>query len=200
MTRPKVRISRSLGLALTKKAAKIMEKRPFSPGQHGLNRKKSASVYKTQLVEKQRLKATYYISEKQLRAYFDEAQRSTQNTGDVLLRILESRVDAAVYRMGFAKTIYAARQYVSHGHFEINGTRTKVPSQRLKPGAIVSVREKSKAHPQMVEALTHSASVEIPEYFEINKVQMNGKFVAQPERAQIPITLNEQLVVEYYSR
>ena len=200
MSRPKVKISRALGVALTKKAAKVMERRSFAPGQHGQGRKKSPSVYKTQLMEKQKLKAIYNVSEKQLRKYFVEAQRSADNTGDVLLKILESRVDSAVYRMGFAATIYAARQYVSHGHFEVNGKRTKVPSHRLDTGTIISVREKSKSHPQVSEALTHSSEVKIPEYFEINKVQMNGKLIASPQRDQIPLEINEQLVVEYYSR
>jgi len=200
MSRPKVKISRALGVALTKKAAKVMEKRSFAPGQHGLGRKKSPSVYKTQLVEKQKLKAIYNVSEKQLRRYFSEAQRSSESTGDELLRILESRIDAAIFRMGFAATIYAARQYVSHGHFEVNGRRTKVASHRLAPGTIVSVREKSKSHPQISEALTHSGELQIPDYFEINKVQMNGKLIKTAMRDQIPIEINEQLVVEYYSR
>ena len=200
MTRAKVKISRALNLALTAKAARIMERRPARPGQHGLSRKKSPSVYKTQLLEKQRLKATYNVSEAQLKRYFKIAQVHHENTGDLLLRQLECRVDAAVYRMGFAKTIYAARQYVNHGHFEVNGRRCFTPSAQLKPGSILSVREKSKSHPQMVEALTHSAGVQIPEYYEINKVKMEGKALSAPQRDQIPVKINEQLVVEYYSR
>lgn len=200
MSRPKVKISRALGVALTKKAAKVMERRSFSPGQHGLGRKKSPSVYKTQLVEKQKLKAIYNVSEKQLKKYFEEAQHSKENTGDLLLKILESRIDAAIYRMGFASTIYAARQYISHGHFEVNGKRTKVPSHRLTTGTLISVRERSKKHPQVTEALMHSTEIKIPDYFEINKVQLNGKLVSSPQRDQMPIEINEQLVVEFYSR
>ncbi len=200
MKTPKVRTARALGIPLTQKAARLMERRPTPPGQHGTNRKRSPSVYKTQLLEKQRLKAIYNVSEKQLRMYFKEAHTAHENTGDVLLRILESRADCAVLRLGFASTIYAARQYVSHGHFEINGKRCKTPSQRLKPGAIISVREKSKKHTQIVESLTHSQNIQVPPYYEINKVQMNGKMIGHPERDQIPVTINEQLVVEYYSR
>ncbi len=200
MPRPKVKIARALNIALTPKAAKIMERRPGTPGQHGLNRKKSPSVFKTQLMEKQRLKATYNVSESQLKKYFKVAQKSHENTGDILLRLLESRVDAAIFRMGFAKTIYAAQQYVTHGHFDVNGIRCKTPSLLLKNGATVTVREKSKTHPQMIESLTHSQSIQVPEYLEINKVKMEGKTINTPTREQIPVQINEQLVVEYYSR
>ena len=196
----KVKISRALNLPLTPKAAKVMERRPSKPGQHGLNRKKSASVFKTQLIEKQRLKETYNVSEKQLRKYFSQAHSTHENAGDVLLRLLEQRIDSAIFRMGFAKTIYAARQYVSHGHFLVNGRKTFTPSLQLKPGTVVTVREKSKNHPQIIEALTHSAGIQVPEYFEINKVKMEGKAIAAPVRSQIPVQLNEQLVVEFYSR
>ena len=200
MTGPKVRISRALGVPLTAKASRIMERRPVTPGQHGLGRKRSPSVYKTQLMEKQRLRAIYNVSEKQLKHYFKESQKSPQNTGDVFLSCLESRADTAVFRLGFANTIYAARQYIAHGHFDINGRRTNTPSQRLKPGSVISIREKSKTHPQLLDALTHSQSVQVPEYYEINKVKMEGKLVSQPAREQIPVEIKEQLVVEFYSR
>ncbi len=200
MRGPKVKVSRALGVALTPKAAHIMEKRSFTPGQHGLGRKKSPSVFKTQLIEKQRLKATYDVSEKQLRKYYGEASHSKENTGEVLLRTLEVRVDAAIFRMGFAKTIYAARQYVTHGHFAVNGRRTLTPSQRLAPGSVITVRDKSKTHVQIMDALTHSQNVQVPEYYEINKVKMEGKLLSMPLREQIPCTINEQLVVEFYSR
>ncbi len=197
---PKVKISRALNLALTPKAARIMERRSFTPGQHGLARKKSPSTYKMQLMEKQRLKAMYDVSEKQLRAYYEKAAHSHESTGTALLVLLDTRADAAIYRMGFAKTIYAARQYVQHGHFCINGRRIFTPSHKLKVGDIISATEKSKTHPQMVEALTHSGGVQIPEYYEINKVKMEGKLVAKPLREQIPVKLVEQHIVEYYSK
>ena len=197
-TRPKVRISRALGFAITEKAARIMEKRSSTPGQHGMGRKKSPSVYKIQLLEKQKLKHSYNLSEKQLKTYFDKATHSKRNTGSVLLEILELRVDAAVYRMGFAKTIYAARQYVTHGHFVINGKKIKTPSLLLKLNDELSVNEASKSHPQIFEALTKK--IETPEYFEVNKVKMSGILKSLPDRKQIPVHLNEQLVVEYYSR
>ncbi len=197
---PKVKISRALNLALTPKAARIMERRSFTPGQHGLARKKSPSTYKTQLLEKQRLRATYDVSEKQMRGYYARAAHSHESTGTVLLSLLETRVDAAIFRLGFAKTIYAARQYIAHGHFSVNGRRVFTPSHPLKVGDVVSVNEKSKAHPQIVEALTHSGGVMIPEYYEINKVKMEGKLLAKPLREQIPVKLIEQHVVEFYSK
>jgi small subunit ribosomal protein S4 len=197
---PKVKISRALGIALTPKAARVMERRSFTPGQHGLARKKSPSTFKTQLMEKQRLRATYDISEKQLRKYYDKATQSHESTGTALLIHLETRADAAVFRMGFARTIYAARQYVAHGHFTINGRRIFTPSHVLKVSDVLAIREPSKGHVQITESLTHSGGIVVPEYYEINKVKMEGKLIARPLRDQIPVKLNEQYVVEFYSK
>jgi small subunit ribosomal protein S4 len=197
---PKVKISRALGIALTPKAARVMERRSFPPGQHGLARKKSPSTYKLQLLEKQRLKAMYDVPENQLRAYYDRATHSHESTGTALLSLLETRADAAIYRMGFARTIYAARQYVAHGHFSINGRRIYTASHPLRVNDVITVNEKSKTHAQIIDALTHSGSVVVPEYYEVNKVKMEGKLIAKPLRDQIPVKLQEQHVVEYYSR
>ena len=153
-----------------------------------------------QLLEKQRLKAVYNVSEKQMRGYYEKASHSHESTGTVLLAFLETRADAAIYRLGFARTIYAARQYIAHGHFSINGQRILTPSHPLKVGDAIAVVEKSKNHPQIIEALTHSGGVQIPEYYEINKVKMEGKLLAKPIREQIPVKLVEQHVVEYYSK
>lgn len=196
----KVKISRALNLAITPKAARIMERRSFTPGQHGLARKKSPSTYKLQLLEKQRLKAVYNVSEKQMQHYYERASHAHESTGTAMLAFLDTRADAAIYRMGFARTIYAARQYIAHGHFSINGKRILTPSHPLKVGDVISVNEKSKNHPQIVEALTHSGGVQIPEYYEINKVKMEGKLIAKPLREQIPVKLVEQHIVEYYSK
>jgi len=196
----KVKISRALGLALTPKAARIMERRSFTPGQHGLARKKTPSTYKMQLMEKQRLKAMYNVPETQLRRYYQRATQSHESTGSALLGLLEMRADSAIFRMGFARTMYAARQYIAHGHFNINGRRILTPSHALKVGDVIAVNEKSKGHPQMIEALTHSGSVVVPEYYEINKVKMEGRLIAKPIREQIPVKLVEQHIVEYYSK
>lgn len=197
---PKVKISRALNLAITPKAARVMERRSFTPGQHGLARKKSPSTYKIQLLEKQRLKAVYDVSEKQMQRYFERASHSHESTGTAMLAFLETRADAAIFRLGFARTIYAARQYVAHGHFMINGKRILTPSHPLKVGDVITVVDKSKSHPQIVEALTHSGGIQIPEYYEINKVKMEGKLIGKPLREQIPVKLIEQHVVEYYSK
>src|SRR5690606_19479957 len=156
---PKVKISRALGIALTPKAARVMERRSFPPGQHGLARKKSPSTYKMQLLEKQRLKAMYDVPESQLRAYYQRATQSHDATGTALLVFLETRADAAVYRMGFARTIYAARQYVAHGHVSINGRRIYTHIPPINVGDVISVHEKAKAHAQILHALAHSGSI-----------------------------------------
>lgn len=195
---PKAKVARSLGLATTQKTQKVLDRRNFPPGQHGLNRKKSASVYKQQLVEKQRLRFTYNISEAQMEKTFNDANRRNGSAGDNLMILLETRLDALVFRMGFARTIFAARQYVAHGHFAVNGVRSFSPSRLIKAGDVISVRERSKNHVQINEALGNAP--EAPEYVSVDKKKLEGSLVALPIREQIPVKLEEQLVVEYYSR
>ena len=195
---PKVKVSRALNLALTPKAARVMEKRAFSPGQHGAGRKRSPSVYKTQMVEKQRLKFTYNISEAQLRKAYAKAGSMSGATGQNLMSLLERRLDAAVLRMGFAKTAYAARQYCAHGHFTVNGDRAFNGSQILRVGDVVAVREKSKNHGQIVESIANAPA--LPPYLEVDAAKLTGKLNSIPERDQIPVQVTEQLVVEFYSR
>lgn len=195
---PKAKVARSLGLAITSKTQKVLDRRNFPPGQHGLNRKKSASVYKQQLVEKQRLKFTYNISEAQLAKSYTEANRRSGSAGDNLLMLLETRIDAMVYRLGFARTIFAARQYVAHGHFSVNGVRCFTPSRIIKVGDVVAVRDRSKNHTQIIEAL--ASAPEAPVYLQLDKAKFEGRLASVPLREQIPVNLNEQLVVEYYSR
>src|SRR5829696_7914092 len=141
---PKVKIARALGLALTPKAGRIMERRPNPPGQHGAAQRRKVSDYKKQLLEKQRLRAQYNISERQLRNAFVEAGRQPGNTGIRLLQLLEMRLDATVLRAGFVRTIYAARQAVTHGHVQVNGRKVDRPSRRLRPGDVVALSERSK--------------------------------------------------------
>jgi small subunit ribosomal protein S4 len=144
---PKVKLSRSLGIPLTPKAARIMERRSYPPGDHGRSRQfrnKSESAYKEQLLEKQRLRAQYNVSEKQMRIYFAKARQRSGLTSVNLIQLLESRLDAVVLHGGLAITIYAARQYVSHGHIQVNGRKVNIPSYQLKPGDEVSVRRRSR--------------------------------------------------------
>jgi small subunit ribosomal protein S4 len=197
----KVKLSRSLGIALTPKAAKYMERRPYPPGQHGRGRKKE-SDYKNQLTAKQRLRAQYNISERQLRNAYKEAVRKPGKTGEVLLQILESRLDAFVLRAGFARTVYQARQFVNHGHFTVNGRKVDIPSYRLKPGDFVQVRKSSRAMTpfQVAAAGGWAGEGEKPSYIEAHLDGLLARFVHVPDRSLIPVICDEQLVVEYYSK
>lgn len=195
---PKGKVARSLGHSVSQKTAKTLDRRNFPPGQHGLGRKKSASVYKQQLVEKQRLRFTYNISEQDMRRAFERATKFHGSTGDGMMQVLETRLDSIIFRMGFARTMFAARQYVAHGHFLVNNRRCYVPSRALKISDVITLRERSKSHAQIIEAI--GSAPEAPAYIEVDKNKFIGKLVAMPQRDQIPVKLNDQLVVEYYSR
>lgn len=196
-TGAKVKKSRALGVALTPKAQKYMKNRPFPPGQHGQRRRRRPSDYGVQLLEKQRLRFQYNISEKQLARAYKDAVRMVGPTGDNLVQVLESRMDALVLRAGFAPTIYAARQYVTHGHFLVNGKKATIPSQRLKVGDVISVREKSRKSVIFAELGTVSA---VLPYMSLDSNNFSAKFDYMPPREEIPILCAEHLVVEYYSR
>src|SRR6476469_9756110 len=194
---PKVRIARALGIALTTTGARIMERRPNPPGQHGATTRRKVSGYKKQLIEKQRLRAQYYISERQRQNACTHATRQPGNTGVRLLQLLEMRLDAVVLRGGFVRTIYAARQAVTHGHVRVNGKKVDRPSFRLKPGAVVSLADKSK---EMV-AFTGPLEVARPTaYLELDREKRSVRVREVPEREQIPIQCETSLVIEYYSR
>ena len=194
---PKVRLARQLGIALTPKAARVMERRPNPPGQHGATPRRKVSGYKKQLVEKQRLRAQYNLSERQMSNAFAEAIRQSGNTGVRLLQLLEMRLDAVVLRGGFVRTIYAARQAVTHGHVRVNGQKVDRPSFRLKPGDVVSLADKSK------EMVAFTGPLEVarpPAYLELDREKRSVRVREVPEREQIPIQCETSLVIEYYSR
>ena len=193
----KTRLSRRLGVALSPKAQRIMEKRPDPPGQHGQSTQRRMSDYAIQLREKQRLRFQYNVSERQMRLYFARAARQKGRTGPNLVRLLETRLDAAVLRAGFAPTIYAARQIVGHGHFEVNGKRVTIASYGLKPGDTYRVRERSKKA-QIFEM--DWAAYNPPGYLERDETSLSAKLVRLPDREEVPITCEETLVVEFYSR
>lgn len=196
-TGAKVKKSRALGVALTPKAQRIMKKRPFPPGQFGNRRRRRRSDYGRQLLEKQRLRFQYNVREKYLQGMVERANRMPGATGDNLVQLLESRLDALVLRAGFAPTIYAARQLVSHGHVLLNGRKVTIPSQRLKPGDVISVRPRSQ---HMIAGNDHGAmGVQVP-YVEVGENGTSARFSYLPERHEIPVVCDEQLVVEYYSR
>ncbi len=196
--RPKVRLSRRLGLPLTPKAVSYVERRPYPPGEHGRKRRQQ-SDYSTRLLEKQRLRAQYDVSETQLRRAFDRARRTGGKTGEALVQDLESRLDATVLRAGFARTIYQARQFVTHRHVLVNGRRVDRPSYRLRPGDWVAVAERSRAlEPfQVAAAGAHAAP---PAYLEVRPADLTCRVERVPARAEVPVVCEEQLVVEYYSR
>jgi small subunit ribosomal protein S4 len=196
--RPKIRLSRALGLALTPKAVRYFERRPYPPGEHGRKRR-TESDYSTRLREKQRLRAQYDISETQLRAAFDRAKRSGGKTGEALIQDLESRLDATVLRAGFARTIYQARQFVAHQHVLVNGRRVDRPSYRLQPGDFVQIAEKSRTKEPFVVAAA-GAHAEPPAYLAVRLADLICRVERTPSREEVPVICQEQLVVEHYSR
>jgi small subunit ribosomal protein S4 len=199
-SRPKVRISRALGLPLTRKCVKYFEKRPFPPGVHGRGRRK-ASDYQVRLLEKQRLRHQYNISESQMRRAFDDAVRASGKTGEKMVELLERRLDATVHRAGLTRTIYQARQLVAHGHFTVDGKKVDRPSYRLKPGQIIEVRETSRTKPPFQIAAT-GAHVDGPTapYLSVSLSDLTATVIREPLRTEVPVLCDEQLVVEFYSR
>ena len=196
---PKTRIARRFGEAIYG-ADKSLDKRNVPPGQHGLARKrKKVSEYGVQLSEKQKAKYTYGLLEKQFARTYDAAARMGGITGENLLKLLECRLDNVVYRLGIAPTRAAARQLVSHRHICVNGNVVNIPSYSLRIGDVVSVREKSKTLEVITESLlgtNHSRYA----WLEWDGASMSGKFLARPEREEIPENIKEQLIVELYSK
>ncbi len=200
-SRPKVKKSRALGVALTPKAVKYFERRPFPPGQHGRGRKQ-ASDYKVRLLEKQRLRAQYDISERQMVRAYDRARKVTGKTGEALIVELERRLDALVLRSGLARTIYQARQMVVHGHISVNDRKVDKPSFRVSPEDVIAVRERSRGkHPFLVaKEGGYAADGETPRYLEVNLPALAFRLDREPNRSEIPVICDEQLVVEFYAR
>ena len=195
---PKSKIARKFGEPIFG-PDKVLAKKNYPPGQHGNSRRRKTSEYGTQLREKQRAKYTYGVLEKQFRLTFDKAARSRGITGEVLLQLLESRLDNVVYRLGLAPTRAAARQLVSHRHIVVNGKVLNIPSYTVKAGEVVGVREKSKSFEVINNALAGFNHSKYP-WLEWDKTTMSGKFLHAPERADIPENIKEQLIVELYSK
>ncbi|MCF6347073.1 MAG: 30S ribosomal protein S4 [Flavobacteriaceae bacterium] len=197
-TGPKTKIARKFGEAIFGDD-KSFEKRNFPPGQHGNNRRRGKkSEYAVQLMEKQKAKYTYGILERQFRNLFKRASRSKGITGEILLQFCESRLDNVVYRLGISPSRSGARQLVSHRHITVNGNLVNIPSYDLKPGDVVGVREKSKSLTAIENSLTNNSAVY--EWLNWNGDTMQGTFVKVPERIQIPENINEQFIVELYSK
>ena len=196
---PKSKIARRFGEAIYG-ADKVLEKRNFPPGQHGLARKrKKNSEYGEQLTEKQKAKYTYGILEKQFARTYEAAARMGGITGENLLKLLECRLDNVVYRLGIAPTRAAARQLVSHRHICVNGNVVNIPSYALKVGDVISVREKSKTLEVITDSLAGAGRSRYA-WLEWDNASMTGKFIQTPEREEIPENIKEQLIVELYSK
>ena len=176
-----------------------IDRRNYAPGQHGQSRKKF-SDYGVQLREKQKVKRLYGLLESQFRNTFKEADRQKGITGEVLLFLLERRLDNAVYRLGFANSRDEARQLVRHNHFSVNQSKVNIPSYLVKPGDVIEVREKSKKVVRIQEALEGVARRGIPQWLELDKDQMKGSVKSMPTREEITIPIQEKLIVELYSK
>lgn len=197
-TGPKVRISRRFNEPVMGEN-KALQKKNYAPGMHGKTKKRKVSEYATQLAEKQKAKYIYGLLERQFAKMFDKASRKKGVTGEVLLQLLEARLDNTVYRLGIAPTRRAARQLVIHKHITVNGEVVNVPSFTLKSGDEVGVRERSKS----LETITNSLSVQSAKkyaWLEWNNSEMSGKLLHVPLRVDIPENINEQLIVELYSK
>ncbi len=202
---PVEKLERRLGVDLGLKGERrlagksALEKRPYAPGQHGQRRAK-ISEYGLQLREKQKAKFMYGLSEKQFRALFKEANRREGNTGELLIQLLEQRLDNIVYRMGFATTRAFARQLVNHGHVLVDGRRVDIPSYRVKPGQKIEIKEKSKTNPQIIRAMELTNQTGMVEWVNVDKDKLFGIFERVPEREEVSIPVEERLIVELYSK
>lgn len=197
----KHKIDRRLGVNLWGRAKSPLNKREYGPGQHGQRRKKP-SDYGIQLSAKQKLKGYYgSISEKAFRKYYQEAARRKGDTSENLIGILEARLDAAIYRLKFVPTVFAARQFVNHGHIRVNGKKVTIPSYIIKEGDVIEVKEKSRELPLVLEGVG-SSEREVPDYYEVDHKELKGKFIRVPKLADVPypVQMEPNLVIEFYSR
>jgi small subunit ribosomal protein S4 len=205
-TGPVCRICRREGQKLFLKGERCLgpkcgiERRRYPPGQHGQARGRKPSEYGLQLREKQKCRRIYGVLERQFRKHYGEASRLPGVTGENLLRVLESRLDNVIYRLGFADSRAQARQIVRHGHFQVNGRKTNIPSYRAKVGDVLTVRPESRDHEYFQTRAQILPSRQAPDWLLLDAPSMTGRMVGLPGREQIDTRLNEQLIVEYYSR
>ncbi len=198
----KYKINRRLGVNLWGRAKSPINKRDYGPGQHGQRRKQKPTDFGVQLMAKQKLKGYYgNIGEKQFRKYYEEAVRRKGDTSENLIELLERRLDTVVYRMKFAITPFAARQFVSHGHLLVNGRRVNISSYLVANDDVIEVREKSKQLAVVLDA-TQSGERDTPEYLEVDHRSMKGRYLRAPKLADVPfpVQMEPNLVVEFYSR
>jgi len=198
----KHKIDRRLGVNLWGRAKSPLNKKEYTPGQHGPSRKSKPTDYGTQLMAKQKLKGYYgSISEKQFRKYYKEAVRRKGDTAENLVSLLECRLDAIVYRMKFVPTVFAARQFVNHGHILVNGKRVNIPSYICKEGDVIEIKEKSKTMPMVIGAI-ESSERDVPDYMTVDLKKLKGTLVRIPSISDVPypVQMEPNLVIEFYSR
>ena len=197
-TGPMYKKSRHLGFSLLENGKELVKK-PYGPGQHGNDKRRGkASEYKMQLMEKQKVRLMYGVNEKQFRLTFEKAAKMKGIQGENFLKLLESRLDNVVYRMGMAQTRRAARQVVNHGHITVNGKKVDIPSYQVKAGDIIAVKEASKEHKAIIESLEKVNKT--VEYVEFDKKNLTGKYVRMPERSELPADIKESMIVEFYNK
>lgn len=189
--------SRRLGFSILENG-KELARRPYAPGIHGSDRRRKISEYGVQLQEKQKVRFLYGLNEKQFRKVYEKAAKMKGIAGDNLLKLLESRLDNLVYRMGMAKTRRAARQVVNHGHITVNGKKVNIPSYTVKPGDIISVKENSMEHPAIREAI--EATLTRPAFVEFDAKKLTGTYLRYPDRSELNQEIDESLIVEFYNR
>jgi small subunit ribosomal protein S4 len=196
-TGPAYKKARRVGFSLLE-TGKELARKPFVPGMHGHKRQKKKTEYGLQLNEKQKLRLLYGLNERQFRNLFEDAVKMKGITGDNFFKLLESRLDNLVYRLGLAKTRRAARQVVNHGHITVNGKKVDIPSYRVKPGDVIKVKENSMNHPAIKEAV--EATLNRPSYVTFDENKLEGTYVRLPERSECNPEINESLIVEFYNR
>lgn len=202
---PLCKLCRREGVKLYLKGTKcdtakcILERRNFPPGQHGKTKKK-LSEYALQLREKQKLRRMYGVMEAQFKNYFHKASRSKGVTGEILLQLLERRLDNVVFRLGFAPGRRAARQFVRHNHILVNGKKVDIPSYLVRPGEVISVRDKEQSKKYAKESLELTSARTVPEWLQLDKENLSGKIIRLPERKDIAVPVDESMIVELYSK
>ena len=196
-TGPQYKKSRRLGFS-TLENGKELARRPYAPGMHGTGRRKKVSEYGIQLQEKQKVRFMYGLNEKQFRRTFDRASKMKGITGENFLKLLESRLDNIVYRMGLSTTRRGARQIVNHGHILVNGVKVDIPSYTCKPGDVISVKENSKEHKAILNTI--ELNIKTPAFVEFVNKKLTGTYLRLPERNELNADINESLIVEFYNR
>ncbi len=198
-TGPRVRILRRFGQQLPGLSRKSIDRRPYAPGQHGQRRRRKSSDYRVRLEEKQKLRFNYGVGERQFRRYIKRATRVKGDTGLRLLQFLEGRLDSVVFRAGYAPTIPGARQLVNHGHIRVNDRKVNIASYQLSPGDVITLRERSKKVAIILESV-EAPSLARPQYITFDKNKLETTFTAIPSREDIPLEVQENFVVEFYSQ